>query len=82
MLEFWARIRLIIPSSHANFHFQVADKLEVLPGSEFRVAFEEAMSYGAKVILGDRPVQVRFWNPHLHSISYHINLYEKQFKLL
>ncbi|RWR84368.1 traB domain-containing protein [Cinnamomum micranthum f. kanehirae] len=38
---------------------QVADKLEVLPGSEFRVAFEEAMSYGAKVILGDRPVQLK-----------------------
>lgn len=37
---------------------KVADKLEVLPGSEFRVAFEEAMKYGGKVILGDRPVQV------------------------
>lgn len=30
----------------------------MLPGAEFRVAFEEAMSYGGKVILGDRPVQV------------------------
>ncbi|KAG6512036.1 hypothetical protein ZIOFF_030127 [Zingiber officinale] len=29
----------------------VAHKLEVLPGAEFRVAYEEAMSYGGKVIL-------------------------------
>ncbi|KAF9588774.1 hypothetical protein IFM89_015501 [Coptis chinensis] len=36
----------------------VANKLEVFPGSEFRVAFEEAMKYGGKVILGDRPVQI------------------------
>jgi len=39
--------------------FQIADKLEVFPGAEFRVAFEEARSYGAKIILGDRPLQVR-----------------------
>lgn len=38
---------------------QIADKLEVFPGSEFRTAYVEAMAYGAKVILGDRPVQVR-----------------------
>lgn len=38
--------------------FKVASQLEVLPGAEFRVAFEEAMSYGGRVILGDRPVQV------------------------
>ncbi|PHT73175.1 hypothetical protein T459_23960 [Capsicum annuum] len=36
----------------------VASKLEVFPGAEFRVAYEEAMKYGGKVILGDRPVQV------------------------
>lgn len=30
-----------------------------MPGAEFRVAYEEAMKYGGKVILGDRPVQVR-----------------------
>ncbi|KAF5950232.1 hypothetical protein HYC85_012225 [Camellia sinensis] len=36
----------------------VASKLEVLPGSEFRVAFEEASKYGGKVILGDRPIQI------------------------
>ncbi|KAK6142459.1 hypothetical protein DH2020_022807 [Rehmannia glutinosa] len=36
----------------------VASKLEVFPGAEFRVAYEEAMKYGGKVILGDRPVQI------------------------
>ncbi|MCL7028069.1 hypothetical protein MKW94_022503, partial [Papaver nudicaule] len=35
---------------------KVASELEVFPGSEFRVAFEEARKYGGKVILGDRPV--------------------------
>uniref|UniRef100_A0A0D6QV94 TraB family protein n=1 Tax=Araucaria cunninghamii TaxID=56994 RepID=A0A0D6QV94_ARACU len=40
------------------FLAKVADKLEVFPGTEFRIAYEEAMSYGAKVILGDRPVQI------------------------
>ncbi|KAJ3687029.1 hypothetical protein LUZ61_016193 [Rhynchospora tenuis] len=47
------------------FLAKVASKLEVLPGAEFRVAYEEAMSYGARVILGDRPVQItlrRTWN--------------------
>ena len=38
--------------------WKVANKLEVFPGSEFRVAYEEAMKYGGRVILGDRPVQV------------------------
>ncbi|KAL0844171.1 hypothetical protein Bca101_017417 [Brassica carinata] len=38
---------------------KVASKLGVLPGAEFRVAYEEAHKYGGKVILGDRPVQVR-----------------------
>lgn len=34
----------------------------MFPGSEFRVAFEEAMKYGGKVILGDRPVQVTYFS--------------------
>lgn len=37
---------------------KVASELEVFPGSEFRVAFEEARKYGGKVILGDRPVNI------------------------
>ncbi|KAL5972794.1 hypothetical protein ACLOJK_039600 [Asimina triloba] len=49
-----SRVAILTPHN-----LQVADKLEVLPGSEFRVAFEEAMCYGAKVVLGDRPVQLK-----------------------
>ncbi|CAN7134696.1 unnamed protein product [Brassica rapa subsp. narinosa] len=41
-------------ASFINQHFY---QLEVLPGAEFRVAYEEALKYGGKVILGDRPVQ-------------------------
>lgn len=32
-------------------------ELEVAPGEEFRVAYEEARKLGALVILGDRPVR-------------------------
>ncbi|KAL5147979.1 TraB domain-containing protein [Glycine soja] len=45
--------------------FEIASKLEVFPGSEFRVAYEEAIKYGGRVILGDRPVQItlrRTWS--------------------
>ncbi|CAF2105400.1 unnamed protein product [Brassica oleracea var. botrytis] len=41
----------------ASFLYQHFYQLEVLPGAEFRVAYEEALKYGGKVILGDRPVQ-------------------------
>ncbi|XP_020577393.1 traB domain-containing protein [Phalaenopsis equestris] len=40
------------------FLAKVAERLEVFPGAEFRVAFEEAVSYGARVFLGDRPVNI------------------------
>jgi hypothetical protein len=53
MLYFWCTV-FFMP---LNF-WQVASKLEVFPGSEFRVAYEEAMKYRGRVILGDRPVQV------------------------
>ncbi|XP_027346925.1 traB domain-containing protein [Abrus precatorius] len=47
------------------FLAKIASKLEVFPGSEFRVAYEEAIKYGGRVILGDRPVQItlrRTWS--------------------
>ncbi|KAE9616820.1 hypothetical protein Lal_00034408 [Lupinus albus] len=47
------------------FLAKIASQLEVFPGAEFRVAYEEAMKYGGRVILGDRPVQVtlrRTWS--------------------
>ncbi|PKU69616.1 traB domain-containing protein isoform X1 [Dendrobium catenatum] len=40
------------------FLAKVAERLEVFPGAEFRVAYEEAISYGARVFLGDRPVNI------------------------
>ncbi|CAI0550555.1 unnamed protein product [Linum tenue] len=48
-----SRVSVLAPQN-----LKVASQLEVFPGSEFRVAFEEAKKYGAIVILGDRPVQV------------------------
>ncbi|KAK7312733.1 hypothetical protein VNO77_36823 [Canavalia gladiata] len=44
---------------------QIGSELEVIPGSEFRVAYEEAMKYGGRVALGDRPIQItlrRMWS--------------------
>eukprot|EP00268_Persea_americana_P017869 TRINITY_DN18714_c0_g1_i6.p1 TRINITY_DN18714_c0_g1~~TRINITY_DN18714_c0_g1_i6.p1 ORF type:complete len:428 (+),score=67.16 TRINITY_DN18714_c0_g1_i6:85-1368(+) len=59
MIDMWKKKKMNpFGILYSWFLAKVADKLEVLPGSEFRVAFEEAMSYGAKVILGDRPVQI------------------------
>uniref|UniRef100_A0A7S0RN77 TraB domain-containing protein n=1 Tax=Pyramimonas obovata TaxID=1411642 RepID=A0A7S0RN77_9CHLO len=37
---------------------QLGSKMEVMPGEEFRVAYEAAADLGAHVVLGDRPVQV------------------------
>ncbi|XP_065620275.1 uncharacterized protein LOC111996073 isoform X2 [Quercus suber] len=48
-----SRVAVLTPQN-----IKVASKLEVFPGTEFRVAYEEAMKYGARVILGDRPVQI------------------------
>ncbi|WCJ26765.1 TraB family protein [Euphorbia peplus] len=50
------------------------EKLGVVRGSEFRVASEEAKSYSAKVILGDRPIEItrkRTWAklPLWHTIK-------------
>lgn len=50
---------------YGSFLAKIASRLEVFPGSEFRVAYEEAIKYGGRVILGDRPVQItlkRTWS--------------------
>ncbi|KAF3573669.1 hypothetical protein F2Q69_00058215 [Brassica cretica] len=59
----------------ASFLYQHFYQLEVLPGAEFRVAYEEALKYGGKVILGDRPVQItlkRTWAkmPLWHKVKF------------
>ncbi|KAK7263547.1 hypothetical protein RJT34_31139 [Clitoria ternatea] len=44
-----------------SWHYaKIASELNVVPGAEFRVAYEEAIKYGGKVILGDRLVQITF----------------------
>ncbi|CAD5190316.1 unnamed protein product [Musa acuminata subsp. malaccensis] len=59
MIDMWKKKKMnTFGILYSWFLAKVAHKLEVFPGSEFRVAFEEAMSYGGKVILGDRPVQI------------------------
>uniref|UniRef100_A0A803M841 TraB family protein n=1 Tax=Chenopodium quinoa TaxID=63459 RepID=A0A803M841_CHEQI len=74
MIDSWKKKQNIFGILYGWFLAKVADKLEVLPGSEFRVAFEEAMKLGSKVVLGDRPVQVtlrRTWSkmPLWHKIK-------------
>lgn len=44
--------------THFSHFWKVGEKLEVVPGTEFRVAYEEAVRCGASVTLGDRPIQV------------------------
>ncbi|XP_023883771.1 uncharacterized protein LOC111996073 isoform X1 [Quercus suber] len=58
MVDMWKKKHNIFGILYSWFLSKVASKLEVFPGTEFRVAYEEAMKYGARVILGDRPVQI------------------------
>lgn len=58
MVDMWKKNHNSFGILYSWFLAKVASKLEVFPGSEFRVAYEEAMKYGGRVILGDRPVQI------------------------
>lgn len=59
MIDMWKKKKMnTFGILYSWFLAKVASQLEVLPGAEFRVAFEEAVRYGGKVILGDRPVQI------------------------
>ncbi|KAA0042435.1 traB domain-containing protein [Cucumis melo var. makuwa] len=58
MVEMWKKKHNIFGILYSWFLAKATNKLEVFPGSEFRVAYEEAMKYRGKVILGDRPVQI------------------------
>ncbi|KAL4573012.1 hypothetical protein LXL04_019805 [Taraxacum kok-saghyz] len=65
MVELWKKNHNMFGILYSWFLAKVASKLEVFPGSEFRVAYEEAMKYGGKIILGDRPVNItlrRTWS--------------------
>ncbi|XWS68504.1 hypothetical protein CRYUN_Cryun04dG0096300 [Craigia yunnanensis] len=58
MVDMWKEKHNMFGILYSSFLAKVASRLEVVPGSEFRVAYEEAMKYGGKVILGDRPVHI------------------------
>ncbi|XP_058211460.1 uncharacterized protein LOC131323626 [Rhododendron vialii] len=60
MVEIWKTQHDIFGILYSWFLAKVASKLEVCPGSEFRVACEEALKYddNVQVKLGDRPVQI------------------------
>ncbi|GJY26316.1 hypothetical protein Tco_0401042, partial [Tanacetum coccineum] len=46
----------------ASAFFQLASKVDVFPGSDCHVAYEAAMKYGGKVLLGDRPADMNETN--------------------
>ncbi|KAL4348449.1 hypothetical protein GQ457_17G023550 [Hibiscus cannabinus] len=56
MIEMWRNKHELFYILNFWVFAMFARQLEVVPGSEFRVAYEEARKYGAKVILGDRPI--------------------------
>ncbi|GLT25921.1 hypothetical protein SLA2020_010190 [Shorea laevis] len=58
MIDMWKKKHNLFGILYSWFLAKVASQLEVFPGSEFRVAFEEARKYGGKIILGDRSVQI------------------------
>ncbi|XP_011627595.1 traB domain-containing protein isoform X2 [Amborella trichopoda] len=63
MIDMWRKKKMnALGIMYSWFLAKAAETLEVLPGSEFRIAYEEAVSYGAKVILGDRPVHLAQMN--------------------
>lgn len=53
------------------FYTVVGEKLNVIPGAEFRAAYDEARSYGARIVLGDRPAHIT-----LQRISRNISLWQ------
>ncbi|KFK31131.1 hypothetical protein AALP_AA6G071900 [Arabis alpina] len=75
MLDMWKKNHNPFGILYGWFLAYIASKLEVFPGAEFRVAYEEANKYGGKVILGDRPVQItlqRTWSkmPLWHKVKF------------
>ncbi|CAN8306211.1 unnamed protein product [Cochlearia groenlandica] len=75
MIESWKQKQNAFGILYGWFLAKIASQLEVFPGAEFRVAYEEALKYGGKVILGDRPVQItlkRTWAkmPLWHKVKF------------
>ncbi|KAL0654545.1 hypothetical protein Bca4012_097236 [Brassica carinata] len=75
MIESWKQKQNTFGILYGWFLAKIASQLEVFPGTEFRVAYEEALKYGGSVILGDRPVQItlkRTWAkmPLWHKVKF------------
>ncbi|KAL0722162.1 hypothetical protein Bca4012_036761 [Brassica carinata] len=75
MIDMWKKKHNPFGIAYGWFLAKIASKLDVLPGAEFRVAYEEAVKYGGQVILGDRPVQItlkRTWAkmPLWHKVKF------------
>ncbi|KAJ4891467.1 TraB family protein [Raphanus sativus] len=75
MIDMWKKKHNPFGIAYGWFLAKIASKLDVLPGAEFRVAYEEAVKYGGQVILGDRPVQItlkRTWAkmPIWHKVKF------------
>ncbi|KFK42865.1 hypothetical protein AALP_AA1G049100 [Arabis alpina] len=75
MIESWKQKQNTFGILYGWFLAKIASQLEVFPGAEFRVAYEQAMKYGGQVILGDRPVQItlkRTWAkmPLWHKVKF------------
>ncbi|KAL1216969.1 hypothetical protein V5N11_013896 [Cardamine amara subsp. amara] len=58
MIDMWKKNHNPFGILYGYILAKMANQLEVFPGTEFRVAYEEAIKYGGKVILGDRPVEI------------------------
>ncbi|WCJ37601.1 TraB family protein [Euphorbia peplus] len=75
MIESWKKNHNLFEILYSWFLAQAKALAHLgVPRSEFSVAFEEARSYGAKVVLGDRPVEItlqRLWAklPLWHTIK-------------
>ncbi|XP_074284954.1 uncharacterized protein LOC141610656 [Silene latifolia] len=65
MIDMWKKQRNVFDIGYSWCFAKIAEKLEVVPGCEFRAAFDEAVKCGSKIILGDRPIKItmqRMWN--------------------
>ncbi|KAL6548023.1 hypothetical protein OROHE_009728 [Orobanche hederae] len=53
MIDMWKKNHNAFGILYSWFLAKVSSQLELFPDAEFRVAYDEAMKYGAKVVLGD-----------------------------
>ncbi|KAL6580457.1 hypothetical protein OROMI_008481 [Orobanche minor] len=53
MIDMWKKNHNAFGILYSWFLAKVSSQLELFPGAEFRVAYDEAMKCGAKVVLGD-----------------------------